>query len=124
MQRPELVKRLVMISAGFNKKGEAAPDMEWNVHEIDFLGPACGEVSPDGEGHFKVVATKIGEMAAVEPSLQASDLAKVTQRTLAMFSNDDLVTMTHAVEMYETRTRSSRSCRARRTSSPRRSRTW
>ena len=40
MQRPELVKRLVMISGGFSKAGEAAPDMEWDVDEIaEFLGP-------------------------------------------------------------------------------------
>ena len=79
MQRPELVKRLVMISGGFSKHGEAMPDMEWNVDEIaEFLGPAYGEVSPDGEDHFRVVATKIGEMAAKEPYLEASELGKVT----------------------------------------------
>jgi pimeloyl-ACP methyl ester carboxylesterase len=102
MQRPELVKRLVMISGGFNKRGDAVPDAEWNVDQIaEFLAPAYGEVSPDGIDHFKVVATKVGEMAAVEPNLQASDLATVTQRTLVIFSDDDLMTMTHAVEMYE-----------------------
>jgi pimeloyl-ACP methyl ester carboxylesterase len=102
MQRPELVKRLVMISGGFNKSGEAMPEMEWDVDQIfEFIGPAYGEVSPDGIDHFKVVATKIGEMAAVEPDLQASDLADVPQRTLVMFSDDDLMTMTHAVETYD-----------------------
>jgi pimeloyl-ACP methyl ester carboxylesterase len=40
-------------------------------------------------------------MAAVEPNLQASALAKVTQRSLVMFSDDDLMTLTHAVEMYD-----------------------
>jgi pimeloyl-ACP methyl ester carboxylesterase len=102
MQRPELVKRLVMISGGFNKSGEAMPDMEWDVDQIfTFLGPTYGEVSPDGIDHFKVVATKIGEMAAKEPNLQAADLANVPQRTLVMFSDDDLVTMTHVVDTYE-----------------------
>ncbi len=102
MQRPELVNRLVMISGGFNKSGEAMPDMEWDVDQIaQFLGPAYGEVSPDGIDHFTVVATKIGDMAAVEPDLQASELAQVTQRTLVMFSDDDLVTLTHSVEMYD-----------------------
>jgi pimeloyl-ACP methyl ester carboxylesterase len=95
------VRRLVMISGGFNKAGEAAPDAEWNVDQLaEFLGPAYGEVSPDGIDHFKVVATKIGEMAALEPNLQASVLAKVTCRSLVMFSDDDLVTLAHAVEMY------------------------
>jgi pimeloyl-ACP methyl ester carboxylesterase len=102
MQRPQLVKRLVMVSGGFNKRGEAAPDAEWNVDQLaEFLGPAYGEVSPDGIDHFKVVATKVGELAAVEPNLQASELAKVTQRSLVVFSDDDLVTLAHAVEMYD-----------------------
>ena len=101
IQRPELVKRLVMISGGFNKAGEAVPDAEWNVEQIaKFLGPAYGEVSPDGIDHFKVVATKIGEMAAVEPNLQASELAKVTCRSLVMFADDDLVTPQHMIDMY------------------------
>src|SRR5918997_3685289 len=83
MQRPELVSRLVMISGGFSKAGEAAPDAEWDVDQIaDFLAPAYGEVSPDGIDHFKVVATKIGEMAAVEPHLEASELAAVAARSL------------------------------------------
>jgi pimeloyl-ACP methyl ester carboxylesterase len=101
MQRPELVRRLVMISGGFNKSGDAVPDAEWNVDEIaEFIGPAYGEVSPDGIDHFKVVATKIGDMAAVEPTLQASELAKVTCRSLVMFADDDLVTPQHMIDMY------------------------
>jgi pimeloyl-ACP methyl ester carboxylesterase len=102
MQRPELVNRLVMISGGFNKSGEAMPEMEWNVEQItQFLGPAYGEVSPDGEEHFPVVATKVGELAATEPNLDASELGKVTQRALVVFSDDDLMTLSHAVEMYD-----------------------
>lgn len=102
IQRPELVKRLVLISGGFSKAGEAAPDEEWDVEAItQFLGPAYGEVSPDGEDHFPVVATKVGEMAAKEPNLAASELNAITARTLVMFSDDDLVTMQHVVEMYD-----------------------
>jgi pimeloyl-ACP methyl ester carboxylesterase len=102
MQRPELVNRLVIISGGFNKSGEAMPEMEWNVEQItQFLGPAYGEVSPDGEEHFPVVATKVGELAATEPNLDASELGKVTQRALVVFSDDDLMTLSHAVEMYD-----------------------
>ncbi|GAA2079132.1 alpha/beta hydrolase [Streptomyces albiaxialis] len=103
MRRPDLVKRLVLISGGFNKAGSAEPEgTEWDVEEIArFLGPAYGEVSPDGEEHFEVVATKIGEMAAREPDLQASELAAVTARTLVMFADDDLVTLAHMTEMFE-----------------------
>ncbi|MFL5913529.1 MAG: alpha/beta fold hydrolase [Gaiellaceae bacterium] len=102
MQRPELVKRLVMISGGYNKSGEALPDMEFDVDQVvPFLGPAYGEVSPDGAAHFPVVAAKIGEMARTEPNLDVSELAKVRRRSLVMFSDDDLVTLNHAVDMYD-----------------------
>ena len=101
MQRPELVNRLVMISGGYNKSGEAMPDAEFDLDQMtQFLGSAYGEVSPDGEAHFPVVAAKIGEMARTEPNLDVSELAKVRQRALVMFSDDDLMTLNHAVDMY------------------------
>ena len=102
MQRPELVNRLVMISGGYNKSGEAMPDMEFDVDQVvQFLGPTYAEVSPDGAAHFPVVAAKIGEMAKIEPNLDVSELANVAQRSLVMFSDDDLMTLNHAVDMYD-----------------------
>jgi pimeloyl-ACP methyl ester carboxylesterase len=102
IQRPELVRRLVMISGGFDKAGDAAPDADWDVDAIaEFLAPAYGEVSPDGIDHFKVVAAKVGGMTAAEPHLDVAELAKVTCRSLAMFADDDLVTPQHMVEMYD-----------------------
>jgi pimeloyl-ACP methyl ester carboxylesterase len=102
MQRPELVNRLVMISGGYNKSGEAMPDVELDVDQVvPFLGPAYGEVSPDGEAHFPVVAAKIAELARTEPNLDVSELARVGQRALVMFADDDLMTLSHAVQMYD-----------------------
>jgi pimeloyl-ACP methyl ester carboxylesterase len=102
MQRPELVNRLVMISGGFDKSGEAAPDMEFDVDQVvQFLGGAYGELSPDGAAHFPVVVAKIGEMMTNEPRLDASELSRVPHRSLVMFSDDDLMTLSHAVEMFE-----------------------
>lgn len=102
MQRPERVKRLVLISGGFNKSGAAMPDIAWDGEQVtQFLGPAYGEVSPDGEAHFPVVAEKIGVLTATEPNLSAAELSAVTARSLVMFSDDDLMTLTHAVDMYD-----------------------
>jgi pimeloyl-ACP methyl ester carboxylesterase len=101
MQRPELVNRLAMISGGYNKSGEAVPDAEFDIDQMtQFLGPAYGEVSPDGEAHFAVVVAKIAEMATTEPNLDVSELAKVRHRSRVMFSDDDLMTLSHAVDMY------------------------
>ena len=41
----------------------------------------------------QTVVAKIGEMMKTEPRMDASELARVTQRTLLMFSDDDLVTI-------------------------------
>ena len=102
IQRPDLVNRLVMISGGFDKSGEAAPDMEFDVDQVvQFLGTAYGEVSPDGEAHFPVVVAKIGELMKNEPHIDVAELSRIGHRTLVMFSDDDLVTLQHAVEMFE-----------------------
>jgi pimeloyl-ACP methyl ester carboxylesterase len=90
-----------MISGGFDKSGEAMPDMEFDIDQMTaFLGATYGEVSPDGEAHFPVVARKIADMAKREPHLDITELSKVTCRSLAMFSDDDLVTPQHMIDMY------------------------
>jgi pimeloyl-ACP methyl ester carboxylesterase len=101
IQRPDLVKRVVMISGSFDKSGDAVPDAEWDVDAIDaFLGESYGEVSPDGRDHFRVVAAKIGDMSAKEPHVDVAELAKIRARSLLMFSDDDLQTLEHEIEMY------------------------
>src|SRR5262249_47678710 len=82
--------------------GAALPDVEMDIDQVvGFLGKAYGEISPDGEAHFPIVAAKIAEMAKSEPNLDVSELARVSQRSLVMFADDDLMTLTHAVEMYD-----------------------
>jgi pimeloyl-ACP methyl ester carboxylesterase len=102
IQRPDLVNRLAMISGGFDKSGEASPEAELDVDEVvEFLGSAYGEVSPDGEAHFPVVVAKIGELMKNEPHLDVAELGRISARSLVMFSDDDLMTLQHAVEMFE-----------------------
>jgi len=102
MQRPDLVNRLVIISGGFDKSGEAAPDVEFDVDQVvQFLGEPYGEVSPDGAGHFPVVVAKIGELMKNEPRMDVAELSRVTHRSLVMFSDDDLMTLSHAVAMFD-----------------------
>src|SRR3954471_21172328 len=102
MQRPELVNRLVLISGGFDKSGESMPDMEFDVDQVvQFLGGSYGEVSPDGEEHFPVVVAKVGEMKKNEPHIDVSELSKVTARSLVVFADDDLMTLDHAVAMFD-----------------------
>ena len=66
MQRPDLVKRLVLSAAASTRTARRCPTWSGTRTDHQFLGPAYGEVSPDGEDHFPVVAAKIGELAAAE----------------------------------------------------------
>ncbi|HEX6652300.1 MAG TPA: alpha/beta hydrolase [Thermoleophilaceae bacterium] len=102
MRRPELAGDLVLVSGGFNKNGLIGADEEYDIDElVAFMGPAYAEVSPDGEEHFRVVAQKTVDMAADEPALEQAELQAISSRTLVMFGDDDLVTLEHAVAMYE-----------------------
>src|SRR4051794_16115121 len=91
MRRPDLVDKLVLISGGFNKSGEAGEGAgEFDVDQVtQFLGPAYGEVSPDGEEHFPVVARKIADMAAQEPKLDQSPLEAGERPPPLQFSRQD-----------------------------------
>ena len=102
IQRPELVRRLVLISGGYDKSGEATPDMEFDVDQVvQFLGTSYGEVSPDGEAHFPVVVAKIGEMMKAEPHLDRAEVSTVRARTLVLFADDDIMTLAHAVDLFD-----------------------
>jgi pimeloyl-ACP methyl ester carboxylesterase len=98
--RPDLVDRLVLISGNFHHDGLAA---ELDLAELaanDYLAEAYGQVSPDGRGHFPVIAGKIFRMATTEPTLEESDLAKVAARTLVMAGDDDMISAEHTLRLY------------------------
>jgi pimeloyl-ACP methyl ester carboxylesterase len=102
LRRPELVRRLVLVSGGFHRDGLMAGEGEPDVAEVvEFLGSSYGEVSPDGEEHLSVVVEKVNEMAGKEPALEQSELAKVESRTLVMFGDDDLMSVEHMNATYE-----------------------
>jgi pimeloyl-ACP methyl ester carboxylesterase len=102
MRRPDLLRRLVLVSGGFHRDGLVPAAREIDVDEVvRYLGPAYAEVSPDGQDHFRIVAEKIAVMASKEPALAQSQLRDVRNRTLLMFADDDLATLEHAVTMYD-----------------------
>lgn len=100
LRRPDLVRRLVLISCNFHHDGLIP-----NVLEIEqvagYLEDAYAEVSPDGREHFPVFVAKVARMVAEEPTLAASDLARVPSRTLVMAGDDDVIKISHTVALYE-----------------------
>jgi pimeloyl-ACP methyl ester carboxylesterase len=102
LRRPELVRRLVLVSGGFHRDGLISGAGEFDVDAaVEALAPSYGEVSPDYEEHFRVVVEKTAALESTEPALAASELRKVKTRTLVMFGDDDLVTIEHMATLYE-----------------------
>lgn len=102
MHRPDLVRRLVLISGGFHHDGLLPGADQLEVDPIvEFLGRSYGEVSPDGEEHFRVVVEKIARMAAEEPTLERSALGAIQSRTLVMVADDDIMRLEHVLDMYD-----------------------
>jgi pimeloyl-ACP methyl ester carboxylesterase len=100
LRRPDLVRRLVLISGVFHRDGwvPGAIDPDAPPHEALVNGYA--QLSPDGPEHFPVVHAKLARMNTQEPTLASGDLEGVSSRTLVMLADDDEVTLEHATAMY------------------------
>jgi pimeloyl-ACP methyl ester carboxylesterase len=102
LRRPDLVRRLVMVSGGFHRDGFISGAGEFDPDAVvSELGRSYGEVSPDGEEHFRVVVEKTAELESREPALAEEKLREVKPRTLLVFGDDDLVTLEHINATYE-----------------------
>jgi len=106
LQRPELVRKLVLIGTVVNFDGMAAEARETLAGpgltpEIlpPFLRELYANVSPDGPDHFDVVFDKLSATWKVEPSFELSELAGLEMPTLVMVGDRDVVTVEHAAAM-------------------------
>jgi pimeloyl-ACP methyl ester carboxylesterase len=104
LERPDLVRRLVLISGQFHRRGLISgfldtPDAAAMLVDTP-LAVAYGEVSPDGVDHFPVIVDKVIEMALTGPTLTAEQLPAVGARTLVICADDDGVHLEHTVELY------------------------
>ncbi|MFC4122713.1 alpha/beta fold hydrolase [Nonomuraea zeae] len=102
MRRPDLVRRLVLVSGNYHHDGIVPGVLEGFTDEgvLQLLAPRYGEVSPDGEKHFPVVVEKLLRMVFEEPTLTEDDLGRITGRTLVVAGDDDAVTLEHTIALY------------------------
>jgi pimeloyl-ACP methyl ester carboxylesterase len=100
LRRPDLARRVVLISGVFHRDGWIPAAIDPNASQPEVLARGYAELSPDGPDHFPVVSAKLARMNWEEPALAASELGGVTSRTLVMIGDDDEVTLEHASAMY------------------------
>lgn len=102
IRRPDLVGKLVSISGNFHRDGILPGVLDGFGHEEPMrrLAARYGEVSPDGEEHFAVVAAKLLRMAREEPTMTVEELAGITSRTLVIAADDDAMSLEHTIALY------------------------
>jgi pimeloyl-ACP methyl ester carboxylesterase len=106
--RPDLVRKLVAISANFKPAAEAGVPEAHAMSEVSPDDPSMemfrslhAASSPDGPEHWPVFLKKFFEMvASSEPDITSAELATITAPTLVVAADDDMVTLEHTVELY------------------------
>jgi pimeloyl-ACP methyl ester carboxylesterase len=104
LERPDLVRRLVLLSGQFHQSG-LIPGVLDDPGIVEMLlatplATSYGAVSPDGPEHFRVIVEKVIDMGLTGPNLTAEQLAAVTARTLVVSADDDGVHLEHTIELY------------------------
>jgi pimeloyl-ACP methyl ester carboxylesterase len=105
MQRPDLVRKIVPISANTTPDAlvagahEALPS-DPNDPALEMFRSLHAAHSPDGPEHWPVFFAKFQEMAATQPNITGAQLAAITAPTLVVSADDDMITLEEAVAIY------------------------
>lgn len=103
--RPDLVRKLVAISANLNpgavvSEAHDALASDPNDPSMDMFRSLHAASSPDGPEHWPVLFGKFGQMVATQPDIKPAELARIQAPTLVVSGDDDMVTLEHTVEIY------------------------
>jgi pimeloyl-ACP methyl ester carboxylesterase len=98
LHRPDLVERLVSISANFHHDG-LIPGVLDAAALAEFVAPSYAEMSPDGIEHLPELTAKLERMWTSEPTMTVQELRRITPRSLVMVGDDDAMTLVHTVAL-------------------------
>jgi pimeloyl-ACP methyl ester carboxylesterase len=98
--RPDLVRRTVLIGQYYNSAGKI-PDSDIDrliesPATVDFLRQEYDAVSPDGPDHFPVVYQKTLHMLRTEPELELASFGTASSPSLILQGDRDEVTIEHS----------------------------
>jgi pimeloyl-ACP methyl ester carboxylesterase len=106
MRRPDLVGKLVSISANFDTTGVPEEiqsqflSMQPDSEGLATLRSMYEAASPDGPEHWPVVFAKFIDMVSREPRIASSELERIAAPTLVVAGDDDLVSLEHTIELF------------------------
>jgi pimeloyl-ACP methyl ester carboxylesterase len=106
MARPDLVRKLVAISANFDTSGlvpetaEGMMSMTADSDDLAVFRTAYEAASPDGPGHWPVVFAKFQEMVSTQPNMTVEQLGRISAPTLVVAGDDDMITLEHTTALF------------------------
>jgi len=106
MARPDLVNKMVVIGTNYDVDGLAAgvdemfASMAPDSPDMAMFRSLYEMHSPDGPDHWPVVFGKFGEMAQREPHIPPDELGHISNRTLVVVGDDDMISLEHSVSLF------------------------
>jgi pimeloyl-ACP methyl ester carboxylesterase len=104
--RPDLVAKLVTISANYDPSG-ILPEVQdmftrtaADSAEMATLRAPYEKHSPDGPEHWPIVYQKFMELIRREPNISLEELARISAPTLVLVGDDDIVSLEHTIAMF------------------------
>jgi len=107
IQRPDLVRKLVVIGTNFDTAGlvpgseEMLTSMKPDSDDAAMFRGLYELHSPDGPEHWPIAFGKFIEMAQREPHIPIADIARISAPTLVLVGDDDLMTLEHTTALYQ-----------------------
>jgi pimeloyl-ACP methyl ester carboxylesterase len=106
IQRPDLVRKLVVIGTNHDTTGlaegvdEMLAGMDPSGDDVALFRNAHAACSPDGPDHWPVFFAKFIEMGTSEPQIPIEDLGRISARTLVAVGDDDMVSLEHTIAIF------------------------
>ncbi|MDG3009721.1 alpha/beta hydrolase [Rhodococcus sp. D2-41] len=103
IERPDLVRRLVLIGQYYDRTGRD-PDVHdemsnWRDNPPQYLRDMYAALSPDGAEHFPVVFGKILDLWDRDPGLPHEQMARITAPTLIVQGDRDAVRIDYSAAL-------------------------
>ena len=105
IHHPDLMSRLVVTGANFNKNGYSASGWEfvmtvdpdgWPQQEHD----EYNRLSPDGPDHWPVVLERLRRMWLLEPNLTPEQLGSISTPTMVIAGDRDMIQIEHTAALF------------------------
>jgi pimeloyl-ACP methyl ester carboxylesterase len=104
--RPDLVHKLVAISANYDPSGlvpdalEVLTSMRPDSDDLATFRTWYQAASPDGAGHWPTAVAKFQAMVSAQPNITSEQLGRISVPTLVVAGDDDMITLEHTTALF------------------------